>query len=195
MHINSNQDLDTLCLPEQFQGLTQYNLLFLLENIAMAKTTKKTEEKVEEVKAEKVSAKETVQETVKNTMDSYFDGLADSRERFAADVSKARARNSRIMDSFLQTLENGQKDMLELSRAVAAAPTDYRGNLQLAMETMNRRQECALEFGKTLYREQTEMTSEVSERAKEVFAPLRNADFDWTAPYKQMTAFWAPSAK
>jgi len=157
----------------------------------MAKTTKKTEEKVEE----KVSAKESIQNTVKSTMDSYFDGLADSRERFAEDVSKARARNSRIMDSFLQTLENGQKDMLELSRAVAAAPTDYRANLQLAMETMNRRQECALEFGKTLYREQSEMTSEVSERAKEVFAPLRNADFDWTAPYKRMADFWAPSAK
>ena len=158
----------------------------------MAKaTSKKTEEKVEE----KVSAKEAVKETVKNTMDSYFDGLADSSERLAEGISKARARNSRIMDSFLQTLENGQKDMLELSRAVAASPTDYKSNLQLAMETMNRRQECALEFGKTLYREQSEVTSEVSERAKELFAPLRNADYDWTAPYKQMTAFWAPSAK
>lgn len=154
-------------------------------------TTKKAEAKTET----KETVKDTVQEKVKSTMDNYFDGLADSSERFAEGVSKARARNSRIMDSFLQTLENGQKDMLELSRAVAASPTDYRGNLQLAMETMSRRQECALEFGKTLYREQTEMTSEVSERAKEFFAPFQSGNFDWTAPYKNLTSFWAPSAK
>ncbi len=150
-------------------------------------TTKKTEAKE--------TVKESVKDTVKSTMDSYFDGLADSSEKFAASVSNARARNGRIMDKFIETVENGQKDMLELSRAIAAAPTDYKANLQLAMETMNRRQECALEFGKTLYREQTEMTSEASERAKELFAPFKTADFDWTAPYKQMTAFWAPSAK
>lgn len=150
-------------------------------------TTKKTEAKE--------TVKETVKDKVQSTMDSYFDGLADSSEKFAASVSTARARNARIMDKFIETMENGQKDMLELSRAIAAAPTDYKANLQLAMDTMNRRQECALEFGKTLYREQSEMTSEASERAKEMFAPLRTADFDWMAPYKQMTAFWAPSAK
>lgn len=145
--------------------------------------------------AKKTEAKESVKDTVKNSMDSYFDGLADSSEKFAESVSNARARNSRIMDKFIETMENGQKDMLDLSRAIAAAPTDYKANLQLAMETMNRRQECALEFGKTLYREQTEMTSEASEKAKELFAPFKTADIDWTAPYKQMTSFWAASAK
>ena len=157
----------------------------------MAKTTAK--------KTETTESKETVQDTVKNSMknamDSYFDGLADSSHKMAEDFGKARARNTRIMDSFLQTLENGQKDMLDLSRAIAESPTDYKANLQLAMETMNRRQECALEFGKTLYREQSELTTEVSERAQEMFAPLKNADFDWMAPYKNMTNFWTAGAK
>jgi hypothetical protein len=103
------------------------------------------------------------------------------------------------MDSFLQTLENGRKDMLELSKVVATAPTDYKGNMQLAMETMNRRQECAIAFGKTLYREQSELTGEVSERAKEMFAPLKNANYDWMAPYKNLnknlTSFWTAGAK
>ena len=165
----------------------------------MAKTTAKKTETADAKTEAKVETKETVQDTVtntmKNAMDSYFDTLADGSQRLADDFDKARARNTRIMDSFLQTLENGRKDMLELSRAVAAAPTDYKANLQLAMETMNRRQECALEFGKTLYREQSEMTSEVSERAQEMFAPLKNADFDWMAPYKNMTNFWTAGAK
>lgn len=171
--------------------LRQHNTLFLLEIFKMAKTTAK--------KTESAEAKETMTDTMtnsmKNAMDTYFDGLSTSSQQFAADLDKARARNARIMDSFLQTLENGQKDMLELSRAVATTPTDYKANLQLAMETMNRRQECALEFGKTLYREQSEMTSEVSERAQEMFAPIKNADFDWMAPYKNMTNFWSASAK
>ena len=161
----------------------------------MAKTTAKKTESTEAKTETKETVQDTVQNTMKNAMDSYFDTLTDSSERFAEGLDKARARNTRIMNSFLQTLENGQKDMLELSRAVAAAPTDYKANLQLAMETMNRRQECALEFGKTLYREQSEMTSEVSERAQEMFAPLKNADFDWMAPYKSMANFWAVGAK
>ena len=121
--------------------------------------------------------------------------MTSSSDRLAADFGKARERNARIMDSFLQTLENGRKDMLELSRVVASAPTDYKANMQATMETMTRRQECALAFGKTLYREQSEMSGEVSERAKEMFAPLNNANIDLMAPYKSMTKFWAAAAK
>jgi type IV secretory pathway TraG/TraD family ATPase VirD4 len=85
--------------------------------------------------------------------------------------------------------------MLELSRVVASKPTDYKANMQATMETMSRRQECAIAFGTTLFREQSEMTSDVSERAKEMFAPLQNANIDLMAPYKSMTKFWASAAK
>jgi len=178
--------------------LGQHNTLFSLEIFKMAKTTSKKTESAEATAGAKETAEtvtDTMTNSMKNAMDTYFDGLSTSSQQFAADLDKARARNARIMDSFLQTLENGQRDMLELSRAVAAAPTDYKANLQLAMETMNRRQECALEFSKTLYREQSEMSSEVSERAQEMFAPIKNANFDWMAPYKNMTNFWSANAK
>lgn len=161
--------------------------------------TKATEKKATEKKAETLGAAETIkenlQDSVKNSVDSYFDTVESSSDKLAADFGKARERNARIMDSFLQTLENGRKDMLELSRVVASAPTDYKANMQAAMETMTRRQECALAFGKTLYREQSEMTGEVSERAKEMFAPLNDANIDLMAPYKSMTKFWANAAK
>lgn len=161
--------------------------------------TKATEKKTTEKKAETVEAAETIKEnvqgSVKNAMDSYLDTVASSSDRLAADFSKARERNSRIMDSFMQTLENGRKDMLELSRVVASSPTDYKANMQATMETLSRRQECAIAFGTTLFREQSEMTSDVSERAKEMFAPLKNANIDLMAPYKSMTKFWANAAK
>jgi len=35
----------------------------------------------------------------------------------------------------------------------------------------------------------------VSERAQEMFAPIKNANIDWMAPYKNMTNFWSASAK
>ena len=161
--------------------------------------TQKTTENTTEKKADTVEAaetiKENVQDSVKNAMDSYMETVAKSSDRLAEDFSKARERNSRVMDSFLQTLENGRKDMLELSRVVASSPTDYRANMQATMEMMTRRQECALAFGKTLFREQSEMTNDVSERAKEVFAPLQNANVDLMAPYKSMTKFWATATK
>lgn len=159
-----------------------------------ADTQKTTAKKAETVEAAE-TIKENVQDSVKNAVDSYVDTVAKSSDRLAADIGKARARNSRIMDSFLQTLENGRKDMLELGRVVAAQPTDYQGNMKATMEMMTRRQECALAFGKTLFREQSELTSDVSERAKEVFAPLNNANIDLMAPYKSMTKFWATAAK
>ena len=159
-----------------------------------ANTQKTTEKKAESVDAAE-TIKENVQDSVKNAMDSYVDTVAKSSDRLAQDFSKARERNSRIMDSFLQTMENGRKDMLELSRVMASAPTDYRGNMQATMEMMTRRQECALAFGKTLFREQSEMTNDVSERAKEMFAPLNNANIDLMAPYKSMTKFWAGATK
>jgi hypothetical protein len=162
----------------------------------MTKTTeKKTTEKKSETLGAAETIKENVQDSVKNSMDSYLNTVASSSDRLAADFGKARERNARIMDSFLQTMENGRKDMLELSRVVASAPTDYKANMQATIETMTRRQECALSFGKTLYREQSEMTGEVSERAKEMFAPLNNANLDLMAPYKSMTKFWSAAAK
>ncbi len=132
---------------------------------------------------------------IKKPVDSYFDVLTDTSEKVAEGFSKARARNTRILDKFLETVEKGQKDMLELSRTIAAEPTAYKANLERAMETMTRRQECALDFGKTLYKEQSELGAAVSERAEILFAPFKNADYDWTAPYKSMTEFWSVSAK
>lgn len=141
------------------------------------------------------SVKETLQSNMKNAMDSYFDNLEKGQKQLAEDVVTLRGRSTRIMDSFLQTMAKGQQDMLELSRAVVASPTDYKANLERTMDTMTRRQECAIEFGKTLYREQSEMTSAMTERAQEMFSSMKDMDYDWAAPYKSMASFWTAGAK
>jgi hypothetical protein len=63
------------------------------------------------------------------------------------------------------------------------------------LDTMNRRQACALELGKTVYKEQSEVSSAVSENMGKLFAPLKNASYDWTAPYKKMAEYWIPATK
>ncbi|MFK7863290.1 MAG: hypothetical protein AB8B95_03585 [Pseudohongiellaceae bacterium] len=131
----------------------------------------------------------------KYSLDSYFENMNKGAEKMAEGFAVARERNARIMDQFVESVTSGQKDFIELSRTVASQPTDYRSNMQLMLDTMNRRQACALEFGKAVYREQSDMSSTVTENMNKLFAPMRDAGIDWTAPYKKMAEYWVPSAK
>lgn len=131
----------------------------------------------------------------KYSLDSYFENMNKGAEKMAEGFAVARERNARIMDQFVESVTSGQKDFIELSRTVASQPTDYRSNMQLMLDTMNRRQACALEFGKAVYREQSDMSSTVTENMNKLFAPMREAGIDWTAPYKKMAEYWVPSAK
>lgn len=148
-----------------------------------AKTETKTEAKVESTESPKYS------------VDSYFEGLAKGAEKMADSFSVARDRNARIMDQFVESVTSGQKDFIELGRTMASQPTDYRANTQLFLDTMNRRQACALELGKTIYKEQADATSAITERMEKMVEPMRAAGLDFTAPYKKMAEYWAPAAK
>lgn len=131
----------------------------------------------------------------KYSLDSYFENMSKGAEKLAEGFAEARERNTRIMNQFVESVTSGQKDFIELSRTVASQPTDYRTNMQLMLDTMNRRQACALELGKVVYREQADMSSAVNENMGKLFAPMREAGIDWTAPYKKMAEYWVPSAK
>ncbi len=158
----------------------------------MAKsTTTKTEAKTE-------AKNETTVETTANakySVDSYFESLAKGAEKMADSFAVARERNARIMDQFVESVTSGQKDFIELGRTVAGQPTDYRANTQALLDTLNRRQACALELGKTIYREQSDATSAVTERMEKLFEPMRTAGMDITAPYRKMAEYMTPAAK
>lgn len=131
----------------------------------------------------------------KYSVDSYFETMNKGAEKMAESFAEARERNTRIMNQFVESVTSGQKDFIELGRTVATAPTEYRANMQAMLDTMNRRQACALELGKTVYKEQSEVSSNVTENMGKLFAPLKNASYDWTAPYKKMAEFWVPATK
>lgn len=131
----------------------------------------------------------------KYSVDSYFETMNKGAEKMAESFAEARERNTRIMNQFVESVTSGQKDFIELGRTVATQPTDYRANMQAMLDTMNRRQACALELGKTVYKEQSEVSSAVTENMGKLFAPMKNAGYDWTAPYKKMAEYWVPAAK
>lgn len=131
----------------------------------------------------------------KYSVDSYFETMNKGAEKMADSFAEARERNTRIMNQFVESVTSGQKDFIELGRTVATAPTEYRANMQAMLDTMNRRQACALELGKTVYKEQSEASSAVTESMGKLFAPMKNATYDWTAPYKKMAEFWVPATK
>jgi predicted SnoaL-like aldol condensation-catalyzing enzyme len=131
----------------------------------------------------------------KYSVDSYFETMNKGAEKMAERFAEARERNTRIMNQFVESVTSGQKDFIELGRTVATQPTDFRANTQLMLDTMNRRQACALELGKTVYKEQSEVSSAVTESMGNLFAPMKNAGYDWTAPYKKMAEYWVPATK
>ena len=134
-------------------------------------------------------------EAVKEAFEKYFDSVAEGNENFAEGITKMRESNARIIDKLLETVEKGQNDLLELNRAITSAPTDYKANLKLAMDTMTNRQACALDLGRTVYQEQSALNAAYTERMQALFAPYKSADVDWMAPYKKMTEFWTAGIK
>ncbi|MFT4814076.1 MAG: putative nucleic acid-binding Zn-ribbon protein [Glaciecola sp.] len=158
--------------------------------MTMTKTATSKPETVETVETVETNNSES-----KYSVDSYFETMEKGAEKMAESFAQARERNTRIMNQFVESVTSGQKDFIELGRTVATQPTDYRANMQAMLDTMNRRQACALELGKTVYKEQSEVSSAVSENMGKVFAPLKNANYDWTAPYKKMAEYWVPATK
>ena len=141
------------------------------------------------------SKKAESNKTANNAFNKYFDGVAEVNTNFVEGLAKVRESNTRIIDKLLETVEKGQKDLLELNRAITSAPTEYKTNLKLAMDTMTKRQACAIELGKTMYQEQSALNAAYSEKAEELFAPLKNAEVDWMAPYKKINEFWTAGTK
>lgn len=143
--------------------------------------------------AKKETTTAKVTDTVKNTIEQVIDKVEENQEKVANRVVSARARNSRIVDQYLSNVNAGQKDAIELAKAYAAAPTDYKANLQLVIDNMTKAQERALELGKLVYREQSEASKSYTDFLKaqpnlfSAYAERMNASFE------KMNAMWSPA--
>ncbi|MCB1748670.1 MAG: hypothetical protein H6977_02315 [Gammaproteobacteria bacterium] len=141
-------------------------------------TTKKTETTVE------IPAQFT------ESANAYAERMLSAHERLANAMATARARNARVADKFFEALVAGQRDALELSRAMIAEPTAYAKNMEAVVHSMTTAQERALEVAKTVYREQSEATGEMREAAGKAFESAKT----WMPSFDKMKDLWSPVA-
>ncbi len=140
------------------------------------------------------SKTETAAES-KYSLENYFSTMAENAEKLAETFATMRERNQRVMDQFVESVTSGQKDFIELGRTMAAQPSDYKSNMEHMLDTLYRRQACALELGKVIYKEQSDMSVAATERMEKMFEPMKAMNMDWTAPYKKMAQYWVPASK
>jgi hypothetical protein len=128
---------------------------------------------------------------IQDNATAYLDKLLGSHERFVEAVGTARARAARVADKFVETLLAGQRDALELGKAVAAEPAAYAKHMEAFVQSLSTAQERALELAKIVYREQTDAAGEaraITERAFEAGKTLGQ-------PFGKLAGQWLPAAK
>ena len=126
-----------------------------------------------------------------DSANAYIERLEQGHGRYAERFATARARNARIADKFVESMMAGQRDALELTKAVTADPTAYGKNMEAIMQSMSTAQERALDAAKTLYREQAEATAELRTIAEKMFESSKGL----AKPFEKMTSMWMPATK
>lgn len=139
----------------------------------------------------KKTTEQPIPEPISATTGAYLERLLEGHEKFAAALEASRARNARIADKFFATLLANQREALALGKAMASAPTAYGKNMEAAMHSLSAAQERALDFAKTVYREQADASGELRDAATRAFEAARKL-----APSAdKLGAWWAPAAK
>jgi hypothetical protein len=74
------------------------------------------------------------------SQDKFFDALNDSYDAIIAAIKAGNERGFRFSKTLIEEVETGQKEVLELARKWAGAPTDVPGFLGSVVEAMAKAQ-------------------------------------------------------
>ena len=122
---------------------------------------------------------------------AYLESLLKGHERLSAGLAATRARQARVADKFFAALLANQRDALAFGKTLVAEPTAYAKNMEAAVQSLSAAQERTLDFAKTLYREQADLTAELREAAATSLEEVKGV----VPPLEKLTALWAPAAK
>lgn len=138
-------------------------------------------------------AEGTVNETVAKvgkTVENVMDKLVENQARMADAATTARDRSRRVTDEYLRSLAETQRDALDLTKKLAANPTDYKVNIEAVLESTTATQSRAMEITKLMYREQADATAEF----QKLVAPLFESTKGFADISKNFQTFWQKSA-
>ena len=143
--------------------------------------------------ATETKAEEAVNATVEKvgkTVENVLDKLVENQTRLIEAATTARDRSRRVTDEYLRSLAETQRDMLDLTKKVAANPTAYKSNIEAFLESTTATQSRAMELTKMFYREQADATANFQQPV----APLFESTKGFADISKNFQTFWQKSA-
>jgi hypothetical protein len=117
-----------------------------------------------------------VAQTITAATESFITRLLNGHESFVEALGSSRARTARVTDKFVDTLLAGQRDALELSKAVTVDLTAYGKNMETFVHSLSTAQERAMDLAKTVYNEQAEAAAAVRQLAERALQTNKTLD-------------------
>lgn len=102
------------------------------------------------------------------SQEKFFDALNDSYDAIIAAIKAGNERGFRFSKTLIEEVETGQKEVLELARKWAGAPTDVAGFLGSVVEAMAKAQGRGLVLARDWLLEASDARSEAREAIQRV---------------------------
>lgn len=127
-------------------------------------------------KASKPATKSKASKTdaVASDVQVYIDTLIANQKVVSAALKGAGERSVRLSESAAKRVADKQLSSLELAKKLAADPKDYKGNMEVMLESLAQSQADAFEVFKALVTEQSDFVGELNSTAKELFEGARD---------------------
>jgi hypothetical protein len=139
------------------------------------------------------AAKKPVNEAVQKvgkSVENVMGKLVENQAKLTEAAVVARDRSRRVSDEYLRSLAETQRDVLDLTKKLAANPTAHSSNIEALLESATATQSRAMEITKLFYREQADATAEFQRLVAPLFESTKGFD-DIT---KNFQTLWKKSA-
>lgn len=104
----------------------------------------------------------------------YIDSLIENQKVVNEALQDARERGVRLSESVAKRVADRQVTALELAKKLATDPKDYRGNVEVMLESLTRSQTEAFDVFKAVVAEQGNVVGEFNNTAKSLLEGARD---------------------
>jgi hypothetical protein len=132
------------------------------------------------------SAVDAAESKARATLSTYIDNLIAGQEKLTESFEAAGKRSLRVSEEIMAAIIAGQRDVVDLSKSLAAEPRAYAKNMNAAMDMFIGMQQRSLAVAKILYREQ----SDAADIAKTAWEPMLASTAELRSKFRELSAAW-----
>ena len=129
---------------------------------------------------------EATESKAQAAINTYIENMIAGQEKLTEAFETATKRSLRVGAEVVSAFAVGQRDVVDLSKTMAAEPRAYAKNMNAVMDTFIGMQQRSLDIAKIIYREQ----SEAADNAKNIWEPMFASTEEWRGKFKEMSAAW-----